>query len=47
MGESVTQNHITPEDIKEAERLEMDVQTIMRLVDLMFMAREDVKVIPS
>lgn len=46
MGENVNQ-HITPEDIKEAEYLEMDVKTMMRLVDLIFLCQEDRKEIPS
>ena len=38
---------VSPEDIQEAERIEMDVQTIMRLVDLIFLCKDDDKDIPS
>lgn len=47
MRESVTQKRITPEDVKEAERIEMDTETIMKLVDLIFLCRDESKVIPS
>lgn len=47
MAESVNQKNISREDIKEAERLEMDVQTMMRLVDLIFLCREGGTDIPS
>jgi len=47
MRESVTQKNITQEDIKEAESLEMDVKTLMRLVDLIFLCRDEHKDIPS
>lgn len=47
MAESVTQKNITREDIQEADKLEMDVQTMMRLVDLIFLCREDKPDIPS
>lgn len=40
-------NYIRDEDIRDAERLEMDVNTIMRLVDLIFLCREEKKDIPS
>lgn len=42
-----SQNNITPEDIQEAEKLEMDVKTIMRLIDLIFLCRDEKKDIPS
>lgn len=38
---------ITDEDIRDAERLEQDIQTIMRLVDLIFLFRDEHKDIPS
>ena len=38
---------VSPADIQEAERIEMDVQTIMRLVDLIFLCKDDHKDIPS
>lgn len=41
MAESVNHVHITEEDIKEAERLEMNPDMIMRLVDLIFMERDN------
>ena len=47
MRESVTQKSITPEDIRDAERIEMDTETIMKLVDLIFLCRDESKVIPS
>lgn len=47
MRESVAQRNVSQEDIKEAEELEMDVKTIMRLVDLIFVCKEDKKEIPS
>lgn len=39
--------NVSPADIQEAERIEMDVQTIMRLVDLIFLCKDDHKDIPS
>lgn len=47
MAESVTQMNVSKEDIQEAERLELDVHTMMRLVDLIFLCREERKDIPS
>lgn len=47
MRESVTQKIITEENVKEAESLEMDVQTMLRLVDLIFLCRDEHKDIPS
>lgn len=47
MRESVTQKSIRPEDIQEAEKLEMDIQTLMRLVDLIFLCKDETKDIPS
>lgn len=44
---SVTNERVTTQDIQEAEKLEMDVKTIMRLVDLIFLCKEDKKEIPS
>lgn len=38
---------VSPADIQEAKRIEMDVQTIMRLVDLIFLCKDDHKDIPS
>ena len=46
MRETITQSNVTEDDIQEAEELEMDVQTIMRLVDLIFLCK-DTKDIPS
>ncbi|MCQ2219851.1 MAG: hypothetical protein MJZ12_00575 [Prevotella sp.] len=47
MRESVTQKNITQEDIKEAESLEMDVKTMLKLIDLIFLCRDEHKDIPS
>lgn len=47
MTESVTPIKVTPEDVQEAERIEMDVNTILRLVDLIFLFRDESKTIPS
>lgn len=41
MAESVTQRNVREADIKDAERLEMDADTIMRLVDLIFLCRDE------
>ena len=38
---------VSSEDIQEAERIEMDVQTIMRLVDLIFLYKDEHIDIPS
>lgn len=38
---------VSPEDIQEAESIEMDVQTIMRLVDLIFLCKDEHIDIPS
>lgn len=38
---------VSPEDIQDAERIEMDVQTIMRLVDLIFLCKDEHIDIPS
>ena len=38
---------VSPVDIQEAERIEMDVQTIMRLVDLIFLCKDEHIDIPS
>lgn len=38
---------VSPADIQEAERIEMDVQTIMRLVDLIFLCKDEHIDIPS
>lgn len=47
MGKSVTSERVTDEDIQEAERIEMDVQSMLRLVDLIFLGRDDSGNIPS
>lgn len=47
MRETITQKKIQESDIREAESLEMDVQTIMRLADLIFLCRDEVKDLPS
>lgn len=47
MRESITQRKVSQEDILEAEYLEMDVQTIMRLVDLIFLCKDETEDIPS
>jgi len=44
---SLAQERITPEDIHEAETKEMDMETIMKLVDIIFLCRDENKVIPS
>lgn len=38
---------VSPADIQEAEKKEMDVSTIMRLIDLIFLCRDEKKDIPS
>ncbi len=39
--------NVSPADIQEAERIEMDVQTIMRLIDLIFLCKDEHIDIPS
>lgn len=38
---------MTEDLIQEAEKLEMDAGTIMRLIDLIFLCRDEKKDIPS
>ena len=38
---------MTEDVIQEAEKLEMDAGTIMRLIDLIFLCRDETKDIPS
>lgn len=45
--ESITQQRITEKDIQDAEKVEMDVQSMMRLIDLIFLCKDDKKEIPS
>lgn len=40
-------NHITEEDIRDAERLENDPKKILALIDLIFLYQDNKKVIPS
>ena len=47
MNRGTNQINITKEDIQEAEKLELDVQTIMRLIDLIFLCKDESKEIPS
>lgn len=47
MEESVNGVRVSREDIQEAETLEMDMKTMMRLIDLIFLCRDDSKDIPS
>lgn len=47
MDESVNGIRVSREDIQEAEKLEMDMKTMMRLIDLIFLCRDDSKDIPS
>lgn len=47
MRESIAQRNVTENDIQEAEKLELDVQTIMRLIDLIFLCKDETKEIPS
>ena len=47
MNKGTNQINITKEDIQEAEKLELDVQTIMRLVDLIFLCKDEHQDIPS
>lgn len=47
MRESIAQRNITDEDIQKAEEIEMDVQTMLRLVDLIFLCKDDHNDIPS
>lgn len=47
MRESIAQRNVTENDIQEAEKLELDVQTIMRLIDLIFLFKDEQKEIPS
>lgn len=47
MRESIAQRNVTEKDIQEAEKLELDVQTIMRLIDLIFLCKDESKEIPS
>ena len=47
MNRGINQINITKEDIQEAEELELDVQTIMRLIDLIFLCKDEKKDIPS
>lgn len=45
--ESITQQRITEKDIQDAEKVEMDVQSMMRLIDLIFLCKDEKKEIPS
>lgn len=47
MNRGTNQINITKEDIQEAEKLELDVQTIMRLIDLIFLCKDESKEITS
>lgn len=47
MRESIAQRNVTEKDIQEAGKLELDVQTIMRLIDLIFLFKDEQKEIPS
>lgn len=47
MDNNITQRNITDEDIQKAEEIEMDVQTMLRLVDLIFLCKDDHNDIPS
>lgn len=47
MRETITQQRITGDDIREAEELAMDMGTIMRLIDLIFLCKDETKDIPS
>lgn len=48
MDECVTGTvKVSNEDVREAERVEMDINAIMRLVDLIFLSRDDSHDIPS
>lgn len=47
MRESIAQRNVTEKDIQEAEKLELDVQTIMRLIDLIFLCKDESKEILS
>lgn len=47
MRETIAQRKVTEKDIQEAEKLEMDVKTIIRLVDLIFLCKDEHKDIPS
>lgn len=47
MDESVNGIRVSREDIQDAEKLEMDMKTMMRLIDLIFLCRDDSKDIPS
>ena len=47
MNRETNQINITKEDIQDAEKLEMDAGTIMRLIDLIFLCRDETKDIPS
>lgn len=38
---------LTEDDYRDAERLEDDIETILRLIDLIFLTKEDKKEIPS
>lgn len=40
MSQSVTQN-LRPEDIQEAERLELNPDMILKLIDLLFLCRDE------
>ena len=45
--ERITHQRISENDIQEAEKIEMDVQSIMRLIDLIFLCKDDKTEIPS
>lgn len=47
MNRGTDQINITKEDIQDAEKLELDVQTILRLIDLIFLCKDEKKDIPS
>lgn len=39
--------NLTEDDYRDAEKLEEDIETILRLIDLIFLTKENKKEIPS
>lgn len=47
MTETVTQKSVTEEDIRYAESLENNMELMLRLIDIIFLGREEGRDIPS
>lgn len=43
----IVNERISPEDIRDAQKIEQDPQALMRLIDMIFLVRDETKDIPS